>query len=92
MTEESDTAVSIPSAIDSIAIVDDDFAPLTAGQLVDDNSQLLTLAGVLDEAGQTDFEQRGFDANALSSAPDQAIDALTDPTRPLARPIHEGRL
>lgn len=83
MTEESVTRGPTPSAIESIAIVDDDLAPLTTEQLVDDNSQLLPLTSVLDEAGLLDLERRGFAADALASTADQAIDSLSDPSQPL---------
>ena len=83
MTEESDTSVLAPSAIESIAIVDDDLAPLTADHLVDDDSQPLSLTSVLDPDGRLDLERRGFAADALTSAPDQAIDSLSDPSQPL---------
>ena len=51
MTENPEMSVPAPSAIESIAIVDDDLAPLTTQHLVDGNSQLLSLTSVLDEAG-----------------------------------------
>ena len=83
MTENPETSVPAPSAIESIAIVDDDLAPLTTDHLVDDNSQPLSLTSVLNAAGLRDLEERGFAGDALTSAPDQAIDSLSDPSQPL---------
>ena len=83
MTEETQTDVPAPSAIEAIAIVDDDFAPLTAEHLIDDNSQVLPLTSVLDEAGLLDLKNRGFAGDALVSVPDEAIDSLSDPSQPL---------
>ena len=76
--------MAVLSPITKIAIIDDDFAQITAAGVPGLEGNTLTkLLSTLDQESQADLTDRGLEKDQFSSCPNEVFEALTDPTRPL---------
>lgn len=74
----------VHSQITKIAIIDDDFAQITAAEAPDlEGKGLKKLLATLDQETQEDLTDRGLEKDQFSSSPNDVFEAVTDPTRPL---------